>query len=53
LVVFGGLIVNLNTLPDYSNWIKYLTPLSYGYNLLMRSQLSTSALHNIGRVYIR
>ncbi len=36
LVVFGGVVVKLTTLPDYSGWIQYITPLSYGYNLLMR-----------------
>jgi ABC-type multidrug transport system permease subunit len=39
LVLYGGLIVNLKTLPWYSGWIQYFTPLQYSYNAIVQSQL--------------
>lgn len=41
VVVFGGLVVNLKTIPDYSKWFQYLSPVRYGYSLMMSSQLDT------------
>jgi len=48
LVVFGGLVVNLKSIPIYSSWIQYVTPLRYGFNVLANSQLNTDALHHLG-----
>lgn len=47
LVVFGGLVVNLNTLPEYSSWFQYLTPIRYGYNVLTNSQLDTEQMQHL------
>jgi ABC-type multidrug transport system permease subunit len=41
VMTFGGQGVNLNTIPSYASWMQYLTPLRYGYNILMRKHLSS------------
>jgi hypothetical protein len=41
IMTFGGQGVNLRTIPAYSSWFQYITPLRYGYNILMRKHLST------------
>lgn len=41
IVTYGGQIVNLAELPWYSTWIQYLSPLRYGYNIIVKSQLQT------------
>jgi ABC-type multidrug transport system permease subunit len=50
LVLYGGLTVNLNTIPAYSSWVQYITPLRYGYNSLLINQLNTDALRYIGEI---
>jgi hypothetical protein len=50
LVVFGGLVVNLKTIPVYSYWIQFLTPLRYAYNILMKTQLETDQLQQLGKI---
>lgn len=47
LVVFGGLVVNLKTIPAYSSWFQYLTPVRYGYNLLVYDQLDTDQMQHL------
>ena len=47
--LYAGCIVNLKSIPAYSSWIQYLDPLSYGYNVLMKSQLDTDKLDNLGQ----
>jgi hypothetical protein len=49
LVVFGGVVVNLKTLPSYSSWFQYLTPLRYGFNIMTDAQLNTDELLNLGK----
>jgi len=44
MVLFGGLNVNLSTIPAYANWIQYINPIRYGYNALLNSQLKTDSL---------
>jgi len=41
LVLFGGLIVNLRTIPDYSSWAQYLSPIRHSYSSLILDQLSS------------
>ena len=48
LVIFGGLIVNLETVPDYASWIQYLSPIRHGYSLLIDRMLKTDKMHHIG-----
>lgn len=40
LVLFGGLVVNLNTIPEYSRWIQYLSPIRHTYSALILDQMS-------------
>jgi len=54
LVVFGGLVVNLKTIPAYSSWFQYITPLRYGYNVLIYDQLDTDQMQHLSQYqYIR
>lgn len=41
VMTFGGQGVNLRTIPAYSSWFQYLTPLRYGYNILIRNHLQS------------
>lgn len=47
-VIYGGLVVNLNTLPAWSSWIQYISPLRYSFNVLVQSQLKSDALYHLG-----
>ena len=40
LVLFGGLIVNLNSIPKYTSWIQYISPIRHAYSSLVLDQLS-------------
>jgi ABC-type multidrug transport system permease subunit len=44
MVLFGGLAINLNSIPEYAGWIQYINPIRYGYNALLNSQLKTESL---------
>jgi ABC-type multidrug transport system permease subunit len=44
MLLFGGLAVNLNTIPSYASWIQYINPIRHGYNALLNSQLKTDSL---------
>ena len=46
-VIFGGLIVNLDDIPAYANWMQYGSPMRHSYSCLMLDQLSTSKMHNL------
>ncbi|RLN92144.1 hypothetical protein BBJ28_00019385, partial [Nothophytophthora sp. Chile5] len=35
-VVFGGLLVNVDDVPDYLIWLHYISPVKYGYEALMK-----------------
>jgi hypothetical protein len=39
MILFGGLIRNLSTLPAYINWLQYFSPLRYGFNIIVLDQL--------------
>lgn len=47
LVLFGGLVVNLKTIPNYSSWAQYLSPIRHTYSALILDQLSSERMHNI------
>lgn len=47
LVLFGGLVVNLKTIPSYSSWAQYLSPIRHTYSALVLDQLSSSRMHNV------
>lgn len=48
VMTFGGQGVNLRTIPAYSSWFQYLTPLRYGYNILMRNHLQSDLYNFMG-----
>ena len=48
IVTYGGQVVNLSELPWYSGWMQYISPLSYGYKILVKHQLQTAELFNLG-----
>lgn len=41
IVTYGGQIVNLSSLPWYSSWIQFVSPLRYGFNIIVKSQLQS------------
>ena len=47
-VIYGGLLVNLNTLPAWSSWIQYISPIRYSFNVIAQSQLKSDALLHLG-----
>jgi len=48
IVTYGGQVVNLSQLPWYSGWIQYISPLSYAYKILVKHQLQTPEVFNLG-----
>lgn len=50
LVIFGGLCINLNSIPSYSYWIQFLTPIRYAYIALTTNQLKTDKLYHLGDI---
>lgn len=47
LLIFGGLVINLRTIPDYASWFQYLSPLRHSYSCMIMDQLSTPKFDNI------
>eukprot|EP01134_Creolimax_fragrantissima_P002046 CFRG2046T1 len=39
MMVFGGLLVNVNTMPSWLSWIQYLSIFRYGFEALAASEL--------------
>jgi hypothetical protein len=37
-MILGGLFLNLSTVPVYMRWIAWISPMRYGFNLLMTNQ---------------
>ena len=46
-VIFGGLVVNVNDVPAYANWMQYFSPIRHAYSSIVMDQLSTKKMHNI------
>jgi ATP-binding cassette subfamily G (WHITE) protein 1 len=38
LMMFSGLFVNIGSLPVYFAWIKWISPMRYAYNALMKNE---------------
>lgn len=38
LMMFSGLFVNVGAIPIYFSWIKYISPMKYAYNALMKNE---------------
>ena len=47
LLLFGGLVVNLNDIPAYSSWMQYISPMRHGYSSLMLNTLNTDKLKHL------
>lgn len=47
LVLFGGLVVNLKTIPSYSSWIQYISPIRHTYSSLIIDQLGSDRMYNV------
>ena len=47
MLLFGGLVVNLNDIPAYSSWMQYISPLRHGYSSLMLNTLNTDKLKHL------
>lgn len=41
LILFGGLVVNLRTIPSYSSWAQYISPIRHTYSALILDQLNS------------
>ena len=35
IMIFGGLFVNLETIPAVFHWIQYISPIKYSYNAML------------------
>lgn len=46
LMLFSGLIVNNNSIPVYFNWIKYISPMKYGFAALGLNEFQGLSLPN-------
>jgi hypothetical protein len=49
MLLFGGLVVNLETIPDYIKWFQYFSPIRHSYSILMLDQLSSSRFNNLAQ----
>lgn len=44
IIIFGGLVINLNDVPVYIQWMQYLSPLRHSFIILFQDQLSSPYL---------
>lgn len=40
LMLFSGIFVNQDSIPGYFNWIKYLSPMKYGFEALAKNEFT-------------
>lgn len=40
LMIFGGLFVNNGSIPPYFDWIKWISPIKYGFEALIKNQFA-------------
>jgi ABC-type multidrug transport system permease subunit len=41
IIIFGGLIVSINEMPEYVQWLPYLSPLRHSFLIIFQDQLNT------------
>ena len=41
ILIFGGLAVNINTIPAYVSWLQYLSPLRHSFLIIFQDQMSS------------
>jgi hypothetical protein len=46
LMIFSGLFVNNDSIPVYFNWIKYMSPMKYGFTALAENEFDGLTLQN-------
>lgn len=47
VILLGGLVVNLNSVPEYARWMQYLSPIRHSYSAILIAQLSTDHFQKI------
>ena len=40
IMIFGGLFVNLETIPKWLHWIQYISPIKYSFNAMLIEEFS-------------
>ena len=46
LMIFSGLFVNNNSIPVYFDWIKYISPIKWGFEALVKNEYTDLTLTN-------
>ena len=41
ILIFGGLVVNINTVPAYISWLQYLSPLRHSFLIMFQDQMTS------------
>ena len=41
ILIFGGVVVNINDIPAYVRWLQYLSPLRHSFLIVFQDQLSS------------
>lgn len=42
IMIFGGLIINVNSIPVYIRWLQYLSPMRHSFLILFQSQMTSN-----------
>jgi ABC-type multidrug transport system permease subunit len=42
IMIFGGLVVNVNNIPVYIRWLQYLSPMRHSFLILFQSQMASN-----------
>lgn len=50
IILFGGLVVNINDIPVYLRWLQYLSPLRHAFLILFQDQLSSNRLEHFSEL---
>ena len=40
LILFGGFFSNLESIPDWIEWLQYLSPIRYGFEAIVRNEIN-------------
>eukprot|EP01102_Stenamoeba_stenopodia_P013098 TRINITY_DN41_c0_g1_i1.p1 TRINITY_DN41_c0_g1~~TRINITY_DN41_c0_g1_i1.p1 ORF type:complete len:626 (-),score=152.04 TRINITY_DN41_c0_g1_i1:84-1961(-) len=50
-MVFGGFFIAADNIPDYYIWIHYISPVTYGFSILLLSQVSSDEVYTCKEVF--
>ena len=42
MIIFAGLVVNINDIPVYINWMHYASPLFYAFSIVFQDLMTSS-----------